>query len=139
MVPAGGVPLTMLPDFDGDGMADSWEVQYGFNTNSLADAVLDADGDGMNNRAEYVAGTNPTNALSVLKLTLSTTNAGVFEFVAQSNIAYTVQYRTNLNFATWSNLTNIGALPQIRVVPVIAPYSPAIWERYYRVVTPPAP
>ena len=53
-------PLIVLPDFDRDGMADAWETQFGFNTNSLGDAGLDLDGDKMINRDEYIAGTDPT-------------------------------------------------------------------------------
>ncbi len=46
-------------DTDKDGMPDVWEIANGFNTNSAADATQDADGDGLNNRAEFLAGTNP--------------------------------------------------------------------------------
>jgi lysophospholipase L1-like esterase len=139
MTPPVGVALTMLPDFDHDGMADAWETQYGFDTNNPADAMWDFDGDTMINRDEYIAGTNPTNASSLLKLTLNTTNSGVLEFLAESNIAYTVQYRTNLSAAPWSNLTNISAQSQARTVQVNVPNPPATRERYYRVVTPPVP
>jgi hypothetical protein len=131
--------VTMLADFDQDGVPDLWESLFGFTTNNPADALLDFDGDGMINRDEYVAGTNPTNALSLLKLTMSITNAYVLEFVAQSNLAYTIQYRTNLASATWSNLLNIGAQSQVRTTQVDVPNLPAAWEHYYRVMTPPAP
>jgi len=46
-------------DDDGDGMPDAWEIQYGFNPLSPADAGQDADHDGVTNLAEYLAGTNP--------------------------------------------------------------------------------
>ena len=47
-VPAGGVALTVLADFDRDGIADAWETNYpGFSTNSAADASLDFDGGGV--------------------------------------------------------------------------------------------
>jgi uncharacterized protein (DUF1800 family) len=58
-------PLASLPalaaykDSDKDGMPDVWEDANGFNKFSAADAVLDADGDGLNNRDEYLNGTNP--------------------------------------------------------------------------------
>ena len=131
--------LTVLNDFDHDGAPDLWEIQFGFSTNNAADALLDFDGDGMINRDEYIAGTNPTDPLSLLKLTVTTTNTSVLEFVAQSNIAYTVQYRTNLAFASWSNVMLIGAQSQVRTTQVSAPNLPAAWEHYYRVMTPPAP
>src|SRR6185436_18709031 len=60
--------ITVLLDTDNDGLPDAWEAAYGFATNNLADAALDPDGDGMSNWQEYVAGTDPTNALSYLKI-----------------------------------------------------------------------
>lgn len=54
-------------DADGDGIPDWWEEQYfGSITNCAPDA--DPDGDGMPNLLEYLADTNPTNALSVLRI-----------------------------------------------------------------------
>jgi len=142
MNPAGGVLLTMLPDFDRDGMADWWETNYPglFATNNAADATLDYDDDGMINRDEYVAGTNPTNALSLLKLFVSDPGATAMEFVAQTNVGYTVQWRTNLTAAPWMTLTNVPPQPsQVRTISVSAPNPPPGDERYYRVVTPLVP
>lgn len=45
-------------DLDDDGMADDWEAANGLNP-SLNDGALDADGDGLNNLAEFGAGLNP--------------------------------------------------------------------------------
>jgi hypothetical protein len=133
-----GVALTMLPDADSDGMADGWEVQYGFSPSNAADALLDFDGDQMINRDEYIAGTNPTNEFSLLKLMFTTTNSPLpaLEFVAQSNIAYTIQYRTNLLFPGWSNLMNISAQSQVRTVQVDTITPPPTNDLFYRVVTP---
>jgi hypothetical protein len=137
---ATGVNLTVLLDFDRDGMADWWETNYpGFATNNAADALFDFDGDGMINRDEYVAGTNPTDALSVLKLALTITNAGLMQFVAQSNISYSVQYRTDLLSNQWNRVTNITAQSGVRTVEVNAPNPPPDPSRFYRVVTPQLP
>ena len=47
-------------DTDGDGLADTWELQH-FGSLS-ANAAGDPDGDGVNNLREFRAGTNPTDA-----------------------------------------------------------------------------
>ncbi len=133
------VQLTVHPDFDGDGVGDPWEAQYGFNTNSLADGDLDFDGDGMSNRDEYRAGTDPTDPLSVLKLARSL-NGTLLQFVAQSNLSYSVQYRTNLTDAPWTSVTNVGGqINTVRTVQVSAPNPPPEQMRFYRVVTPLVP
>jgi hypothetical protein len=128
--------LTMLNDADADFMADIFEQQYGFSTNNAADALLDMDGDGMNNRDELIAGTNPTDASSVLKLTQSLTNTTVLEFVAQTNNSYMVQFRTNLSQAVWTPIaTQTPNASQVRTVTVHTPF-PGTGEGYYRVMTP---
>jgi len=140
-VNSSSVALTVLRDFDGDGMADIWETNYfGFNTNNAADGLLDFDGDGMINRDEYGAGTNPTNALSLLKLVQTATNANVLQFVAQTNRTYSILCRTNLSGAPWTAVTNIFPSTSVRTVTVESALSPPLDpERYYRVLTPMTP
>ncbi len=47
-----------------------WQLQYFGCTNCpQADAAADPDGDGQNNLAEFLAGTDPTNSTSVLRIT----------------------------------------------------------------------
>jgi hypothetical protein len=126
---ANNVTLTMLPDFDGDGMADAWEAQYGFNTNSAADALLDFDGDGVSNRDEYIAGTNPMDQFSYLKF-------DSVETVGPGRKTYTLQYRDALKAASWSNLLHFETGQSNRVISVTNAMPPAITTRYYRLVTP---
>lgn len=56
----GSVPPPSNPGTDGDGLPDSWEVQY-FGGLQQA-AAGDPDGDGASNLQEYQAGTDPTGA-----------------------------------------------------------------------------
>jgi uncharacterized protein (DUF1800 family) len=64
-------------DSDNDGMPDAWEDTHGFNKNSAADAALDADNDGLNNRDEFLAGTDPRNR--------DTDGDGISDFVELAN------------------------------------------------------
>jgi len=128
-----GMNVTVLKDFDNDGIADIWEVQYGMSTNNSADASLDSDGDGMNNRDEYLSGTNPTNALSVLTLDLTPTNSSVLQFTAQSNISYMILMKTNLN-SDWNNVSNVA--PQNAPRSIRFPDGSTNSQRYYRVLVP---
>lgn len=60
----GGVAHMVLPvtDRDQDGMDDRWERSHGLNSGNAADARQDPDGDGVDNLAEFKAGTDPFNA-----------------------------------------------------------------------------
>ena len=49
-------------DFDGDGLPGAWETSHGLNPQDADDAGRDDDEDGLDNRAEYRAGTDPHNA-----------------------------------------------------------------------------
>lgn len=51
-------------DADGDGLPDSWELAHFGNLSQTATG--DPDGDGVSNLQEFLDGTDPTNALSVL-------------------------------------------------------------------------
>lgn len=64
-----------IPDHVGDGILDTWRQQYfptvdptGMTTNNQSCATCDPDGDGMNNLAEFLAGTDPTNSASAFSV-----------------------------------------------------------------------
>jgi len=72
---ASGIQVTKIGDVDsdGDGIPDWWMLAYfnhptgQSNDNSLA--YQDADGDGMSNLQEFLAGTDPTDPTSVFQIT----------------------------------------------------------------------
>jgi len=46
-------------DSDGDGLPDAWEDAYALNRTDAGDALQDAEGDGLSNLEEHLAGTDP--------------------------------------------------------------------------------
>lgn len=53
------ITVTVIPDYDRDGLPNAWELQYQLNPLDPTDAAGDADGDGLSNADEYALGTNP--------------------------------------------------------------------------------
>jgi hypothetical protein len=87
------------------GIPYEWMTQYfGSNTNLWPSATADPDGDGANNLQEFMAGTDPTNAASVLRVQLNNSPEGMFlSWPTQPGLTYQVQVKTNLA-AAWVNL-----------------------------------
>ena len=50
------------PDDDGDGMPDSWEASHGLNPLDATDSSDDPDLDGLRNKREFSAGTDPDDS-----------------------------------------------------------------------------
>lgn len=92
----------------------SWLAKYGL-TNFNADAMADTDGDGLKNWQEYVAGTNPTNPASCLRITggSATSQGTVIRWSSASNKLYNLSRTTNLlqSFSAITGATNLPATP----------------------------
>jgi hypothetical protein len=130
--------LTVLSDFDDDGMPDVWEQTYGFNTNNAADALLDADGDSQLNRAEYQSGTDPREPADYLWVDAShAAGLTTLWFPAMSNKTYTVEFTDFLGTGLWSKLDDLVARATNHTRVVTDP-NPVL-QRSYRVITPRRP
>ncbi len=106
---AGQILFPCPGDSDTDGLPNDWEsVYFGGATNAIA--TDDADTDGMDNMSEYIAGTVPTNSLSIFTADAVQTNASPYvHFDSVTNRLYNLYYRTNLSSGGWDPwLTNIA-------------------------------
>ena len=87
------------PDSNGDGIPDSWGIQY-FGQ-AVISASADPDGDGASNLMEYLAGTNPTSASSVFRLSGTWSgSAFTLDFSTIAGRNYKVWWSVDL--ASWS-------------------------------------
>ena len=97
------VVVTVSPsfDYDADEMPDLWENQTNGVSAGVYDGHLDSDGDGVSNLNEFLAGTDPANSSSVLKiLSLTKINNG-FEVKISSIVGRHYALETSTNLQSW--------------------------------------
>ena len=100
-------------DGDADGMPDLWEAQR-FPEGVAAQPDADADVDGVANGAEYVAGTDPTAAESVLALAPVATNMTteknlIFRWPSATGRVYSILCATNAVGPYTQHVGNVSA------------------------------
>lgn len=86
-------------DSDADGLPDAWETVHLLNpfSSSGADgATGDPDGDAFDNYSEFVAGTNPRNKASLLKIVEAATGGQTITWFSVSGKVYQVVSATNV-------------------------------------------
>ncbi len=100
-----GLWTLINPDTDFDGITDTYEDAHGLSKNNPADAVGDLDGDGLSNLGEYLAGTDPQLATSVLRITSLAKLSGTVpvHFNAIAGKTYRLEYEPTLP-GTWMTL-----------------------------------
>jgi hypothetical protein len=125
---------------DGDGIPNWWRLQYfGHITGSAFDksrAQDDADGDGMSNLQEYIAGTSPTDPNSVFKIISITTTAANANAIAWSSVSgksYTTFSCDDMTVQNWQPLAN-GTLTASGAITSCTDAPPGnVLQRFYRV------
>jgi hypothetical protein len=131
-----------LSDTDGDGLPDDWELAHGLNPYSALGndgANGDPDGDHFTNLQEYLAGTDPRNSTSYLKIDSIAPSGPNFSlrFTAVAAHTYTLQSRTNLSLGSWQRVVDVGPFSTNTPVQVLDPAAGK--ARFYRLTTPKLP
>lgn len=91
-------------DTDADGLPDDWEEFYFHNLTQLA--TDDFDHDGANELQEYLAGTDPTDATSVFKVTTAQTANQQAELRWPNVPSRHFEVEFSENLTTWQTITN---------------------------------
>ena len=79
-----------------------WLRTYGLNGDPAAAELADPDGDRVPSWQEYVAGTDPTNAGSVLKLSVSVSGGGAVRLNFPTGWARLYQVESSAGLPTWT-------------------------------------
>lgn len=120
------------PDQDADGMRDDWELAFGFNPDSPADAIADADLDGVSNLNEFLAATDPRNAADLLRLEVLSHTVQLVKFRAltKSGRSYQLLRAVDSAAETWDVISD--AVPGTGDILEFSDSNPPISNAFYR-------
>lgn len=90
-------------------MSDGFELQYGLDPTSPADALIHSDGDDVINADEHVADTDPFDAFSYFHVWMQEPT-GV-RYHSSSNRLYSLEFRGALKSGAWSNVVGRQDMP----------------------------
>jgi probable HAF family extracellular repeat protein len=123
------VLVSTVPDMDGDGLLDWWEIQYFGNTE--VDPAADPDNDGFTNLQEFQLGTDPTSSTSGPTLTAGTHAQFIGQTVPGTMVAgrsYAVSV-TMRNSGTTEWTLPGGANPCLLGIPGLSDGDTSSWGR----------
>ena len=88
-----------------DGLPDDWQTTYwGADSFKWPEPKSDGDGDGASNLQEFLAGTNPVESSSVLRMQIDSSTQGNFlNWNSKAGFVYQVQSSGDLN-GSWSDV-----------------------------------
>ena len=116
-------------------MADTWERANGFDFYNSADAGLDFDGDGVINRLEFLALTNPKSSIEYLRpgaVSLSGGNLGLTFHSLSPLRNYQLESTSLLMLPTIWNLAGAPFSAPGGTVTLNVPFNPAAPRAFYR-------
>lgn len=131
--------LVVMTDSDNDRMGDAWETQHGLSPSDASDAARDEDGDGQTNAQEFLAGTDPKDKASVLRIDeIKRTASGTeLQFLAYTNRGYTLQFKEGIDRGEWQPVAQVSGRSNAIVRLNVRDPLPASAERLYRLTAPP--
>jgi hypothetical protein len=97
-----GSGQTWGSDENFDGLPDDWQAVYwGNNASAWPSPIVDSDGDGASNLQEFLAGTDPTDAASVLKVQILADPYGL-QIVWNTQPGLIYQLQSSSDAADWA-------------------------------------
>ncbi len=135
------LPVTVTTtDSDSDGIPDTWmNAHFGHPNGQIADlsrAADDADGDGMTNCQEFLAGTDPKHGGSSFHVLTAAHGVDAFSFGFGSVLGKTYRVEASDNLGSWEVLAE-PVVGTGGTVTITAPVSPVEPRRFYRAATTP--
>jgi len=99
-----------IVDSDHDGISDAFEMGYTGSLTNMTDSS-DFDADGMSDKAEYIAATDPLNPNSALKITrmskLPNVNSVEMEWTSSAARVYDIEAKLDLTNTNWIYLDTV--------------------------------
>jgi len=103
--------FTWGEDANGDGLPDDWQTLYfGSDSNNWPVVSADTDGDGISDRSEFLAGTNPRNASSSLHVGVQA-RSGQTHLVWSTQPGFLYQLQRSPDLKSWQDLEGARVAP----------------------------